>query len=706
MKSRKAMGPVVASALLLVVAVVGIVGFQSWYETFQSTKLVDINSQSTEGIFSTKVENINEDLLYFNNGYNENITVSSIRIGGLDCNIDSLNLSPGINNIWVGDCLNSISTKGSQDVLVLTDKGTFNQKYSIKPVTLKPSLSLNFDLIENSLDWPSQVTFERGSVATYLGSDGLIRNAPHNLFYRSEEFDNAIWLNIGSPNITADYALAPDGTLSADRIEFGPTANDQIFQLFSSINQSIYTGSFYVKSTPGSGTTHVRLKYYDGTSDYNSVDISINENSWTRISQNFTAQVSTNLNFALRNPVAGSADILIWGAQLEKNPSSSLYLKTIASQNFDGPRIEYDMSGNVKGLLIEESRTNYNFYSEKFLTDFNYAANSDIISSNELSPMGLLNAVELNMSNPGGVGNFGIGGLRYPTSDEFTASIFVKTTTHPIVSLWIDSGAGNGAVVQFDLDNNLSQITRENVGNTVQRYGIIDYPNNWKRIYLSTNLSSSTTKQMRAYFAEDGFGDNDDGFGTAQTTLDGDSEVYLFGSQLELGLFPTSYIPTDGASVTRNADDVYLSNLSWFDVNKGTFISTHTPVNGVTQVASNDPTVYSMNSGSWNERLTLSIYANSVSVVAGTPISSFTGITSPLDLERKVAFVYNNNDYAYSINGNSTKIDTSGGVPTGFTEMRIGRHDRQPTLHSNVQIKKILYYPNRLSNSKIELMTK
>jgi hypothetical protein len=43
---------------------------------------------------------------------------------------------------------------------------------------------------------------------------------------------------------------------------------------------------------------------------------------------------------------------------------------------------------------------------------------------------------------------------------------------------------------------------------------------------------------------------------------DGTSGVYLWGAQLEAGSYPTSYIPTTSASVTRNADVISKTGIS------------------------------------------------------------------------------------------------------------------------------------------------
>lgn len=61
----------------------------------------------------------------------------------------------------------------------------------------------------------------------------------------------------------------------------------------------------------------------------------------------------------------------------------------------------------------------------------------------------------------------------------------------------------------------------------------------------------------------------------------GTVQIELAGQQLEAGAFPTSYIPTAGAQVTRAASDPLLQTLSpWLNQSAGTFIIEHDAVAG------------------------------------------------------------------------------------------------------------------------------
>jgi hypothetical protein len=99
------------------------------------------------------------------------------------------------------------------------------------------------------------VNFDDGDLLGYYS-----QRAATNLLLRSEEFDNAYWTNAASgtginPARTANVAIAPDGTQTADRVFFdqGAGVARATFQQFigsANISTTVqsYTGSIWLKA--------------------------------------------------------------------------------------------------------------------------------------------------------------------------------------------------------------------------------------------------------------------------------------------------------------------------------------------------------------------------------------------------------------------------------------------------------------------------
>lgn len=78
--SKKAISPVVATALLLVVAVVAVVGFQTWFSTYQSGVNAQVEQQSASGSpITVERLQVNGDL-FLKNTHTADINFSNINV--------------------------------------------------------------------------------------------------------------------------------------------------------------------------------------------------------------------------------------------------------------------------------------------------------------------------------------------------------------------------------------------------------------------------------------------------------------------------------------------------------------------------------------------------------------------------------------------------------------------------------------------------
>jgi len=119
--NQQGIGPVVAMALLLVVSVVAVVGFQTWFQTYSSVTFSDVELQS-QSSNDLNIEGIVGNCLYIKNSGTENATILKVEIDGVDCPNAVGNYSEKIAELNITDCLASLSTSTRYIVVYTEDK--------------------------------------------------------------------------------------------------------------------------------------------------------------------------------------------------------------------------------------------------------------------------------------------------------------------------------------------------------------------------------------------------------------------------------------------------------------------------------------------------------------------------------------------------------------------------------------------------------
>lgn len=244
-------------------------------------------------------------------------------------------------------------------------------------------LSLTSAGVHNSIpiDWTSFYVPEgatRLTVAIVNGAEGfangdfslgsgdlftswtLTQPSRTNLALRSQEFDNGSWskLNTGTaslPVVTANNVVAPDGTMTADRVVFnsgaGVTISDRS-TLIQTIAQSAgnpYSGAIYLRGNVGGEQIVFR---HAGNSAYTLITLTT---SWVRYRQIETAVgANANFEFGIRQGFVGtinsSATIYAWGAQFEAGAYTTPYIPTTnASVTTSLGEFLQDATGGVDG---------------------------------------------------------------------------------------------------------------------------------------------------------------------------------------------------------------------------------------------------------------------------------------------------------------------------------------------------------------------
>jgi len=176
------------------------------------------------------------------------------------------------------------------------------------------------------------------------GGDGtgglglLVESSRTNSALRSQQFDDLSWstaaTGVSAVVVTADQAVAPDGTTTADKLDFAATTAGQdcaIHQAVAACNGVSCAHSVYVKGVSGSGT----IDMCAGNATYVCTACAYTTTSWTRCSAVtnsatavFYAGNATSINGGTARPLQS---VYLWGGQAEAGAYPTSYIPTVGA---------------------------------------------------------------------------------------------------------------------------------------------------------------------------------------------------------------------------------------------------------------------------------------------------------------------------------------------------------------------------------------
>jgi hypothetical protein len=361
------------------------------------------------------------------------------------------------------------------------------------------------------------------------------------------------------------------------------------------------------------------------------------------------------------------------------------------------PRFDYDpVTGECRGLLIEESRQNLLTYSEDFATT--WSRNNYNISTNAITaPDGVLTADKLITINASPIHDL----FKTPSlgSNTYTLSIFAKAAEQNLIRLRIDDGIIGRNVIFNLTSGSISSSTN------VTSSTITPYPNGWYRcsITVTTNIINVVFNTPYPYSG------------------DGTSGLYIWGAQLQTGAFPTSYIPTSASTVTRSADLASMTGTnfsSWYNQSEGTLyadlnnITTRTSITfdrlvalvgtDVNRDVISICTQTASGGGAQNKFLAGVSYSPDGSYVLDTFTGAVSGGGGP-DRVGKAILSYKKNDFLFTVSGITPLRDIAGDIPICNRLLIFGASRFQPAPSGH--IKRLTYYPRTLKPNQLQYLT-
>lgn len=223
------------------------------------------------------------------------------------------------------------------------------------------------------------------------------------------------------------------------------------------------------------------------------------------------------------------------------------------------PRIDFDpVTGECKGLLIEEQRTNLLTYSEQCNTSAWTKARVEVFPNATTAPDGTLTAEKVvSDTTASNTHVLRATSASYTAGITYTLSFYVKPSEVSSVCLQFRSAAFPAAYgVFFDL---LTKTVTNNQAPSWITPHVFDVGNGWVRVAITATCTTT-------YSGNDGFYLYVLNTSNSTTyTGDGTSGLFIWGAQLEAGAFPTSYIKTEASQVTRAADNAVMTGTNFSD---------------------------------------------------------------------------------------------------------------------------------------------
>ena len=427
-------------------------------------------------------------------------------------------------NAWIAS-LAGYAVNGFDPALVFDFKGNYFRKSA------------------TASTFAASMTHTASTNATMVDSDGLLKWRPHNNITKSNTFST--WSK--NSTIVDNAAVGPNGIANtASTVNF-PSTTSYLYNLSTvavSAGDKVTLAAWVRSDTITSLTfaTNGRTNSANNTSEAN---LAVTP-TWTLVSfESTVAGNDTGLFFMIgkynpASPASQIGDLELYGAHIFRsdlggmanNPdTNSSYVPTTNTNVYAPRRGHHVYNGSAwvnEGILHEsEARTNVFTYSSDLSNVVWGMVTSTTTANAGVSPSGLTDALRWE-----GTGS----------STFYQSTAYIDTATYT-VSCWVKSnGASKDTFRLFGRDSYIS--------------ADFTATSDWVRYSFTFTTTQIASASRQA--------------GVARDTAGADTDLLLYGFQIELGSTPSSYIPTtSGATVTRAAETLTVpaANLPYDSTN-------------------------------------------------------------------------------------------------------------------------------------------
>jgi hypothetical protein len=348
-------------------------------------------------------------------------------------------------------------------------------------------------------------------------------------------------------------------------------------------------------------------------------------------------------------------------------------------------------TGESLGLLVEEQRTNLLLRSEE-LSNATWAKDFTVATADQATaPNGTLTAdkvAEDSTTNFHAISQYVSG---FASGAVASLSIYAKAAGRTKFRIQTDSTGGSGTA-----DFDLSAVTATSGTGVFSAGSIQAVGDGWYCCSVRCTTSGAGAIGLKVILAATTYGTSYAG--------DGTSGIYLWGAQLEAGSFPTSYIPTTTATVTRSADVASITGAnfsSWYRQDEGTVFAETRQLGDVLGFA------FAVSDGTDNNRIaqfrnTTTLSSRNVRSGTAANPGNIAIASSQALVKSAIASIAGNSGAA--ANGVAATDSAPVAMPTvDRLQIALGAPGSTPI---NGTIRRFTYWPTRLSNSTLQEITR
>jgi len=351
------------------------------------------------------------------------------------------------------------------------------------------------------------------------------------------------------------------------------------------------------------------------------------------------------------------------------------------------PRFDFDpVDLALRGLLVEESRANL-IANSSALDAWEFGGTATVAANSTTGPDGALTADTVTLPNTSAIVRSSTFSVAAGALHAFT--VFAKPGSGNFNMQFRNVGGTQIAIASVNTTTGTmtaGTVTSAAINSMYKTPGPLGYD----RYVLIASLVNAETNAARV----------------GLSGVSGGGSPILWGVMVEAGPFETSYFPTASAAATRPADDIAHASLSpWFSAGEGTLFVEAYPAG---QLAVAAPYAWEVrNSSAGSSRLGL--FQQPTGALSGAVltagVSSASFVVAATGNPRKWAMAYRPDDFAFCVNGGSVVTDTSGELPVGLNAGKVGSSASLSGRYWNGHIRRIRFFPRRLTNEQLQALT-